>query len=101
MALRRLPIHRALWRPHLIAGGERDLMLGLIVFSVGLPVTTQTIFSVVVGVSLGVFGTAMLRWLAKIDPQFLKVYRRARAYRAYYPPRSRPARVDDRIRKQL
>jgi type IV secretion system protein VirB3 len=101
MALRRLPIHRALWRPQLIAGGERELMLALIIFSIGLPVTTQTVFSLVVGLTLGIAGTAMLRWLAKVDPQFLKVYRRAIAYRAYYPPRSRPARVDDRIRKHL
>lgn len=101
MALRRLPIHRALWRPQLIAGGERELMLGLIVFAVGLPVTTQTVFSVVVGLFLGIAGTATLRWLAKVDPQFLKVYRRAIAYRGYYPPRSRPARADDRIRKQM
>lgn len=101
MALRRLPIHRSLWRPQLVAGGERELMLALIVLAIGLPVTTQTWFSAGVGAVLGLFGTAMLRWLAKVDPQFLKVYRRALGYRRYYAPRSRPSRQDSRIRKQL
>lgn len=76
-------------------------MLPLYLFSIGLPVSTQTIPSVILGIFLGVFGTAGLRWLAKVDPQYLKVYRRALVYRRYYPARSRPARVDDSIRKQL
>lgn len=101
MALRRLPIHRSLWRPQLVGGGERELMLPLMVLAIGLPVTTQTLFSLAVGAFLGIAGAGSLRWLAKVDPQFFKVYRRALAYRAYYPPRSRPSRKDDRVRKQL
>ena len=39
-------------------------------------------------------GLAVLRRMARDDPQFWAVYRRNRRYRAYYPARSTPWRKD-------
>ncbi len=39
------------------------------------------------------FGSIPLfRWMAKTDPQMVKVYLRQLHYRGYYPPRARPYR---------
>ena len=95
--LRHTPIHRALYRPHLFLGGERELVLITGVFSFGLAVTSLTWVAVGIGAFIWVVSVAALRWMAKSDPPMSRVYRRSLSYASYYPPRSRPWRKDVRV----
>lgn len=88
--LRKVPLHRAMTRPQLFAGGEREpmLMLGLICFTlifVGL-----SWFTAILAVSLYIFGAFGLRQLAKADPQMTRVYLRHVAYAPFMTARPTP-----------
>jgi type IV secretion system protein TrbD len=50
--------------------------------------------SFLVGGALWFSAIAVLRWMAKADPQMTKVYLRQIKYRGYYPARSRPFRTE-------
>ena len=90
MSLRRLPFHRVLHRQHLFLGGEREpaMLTAIVAASVGgLGMNTV---SIVVGAVLWFGSIPLFRWMAKADPHMVKVWRRHRRYRGYYPARSRP-----------
>jgi type IV secretory pathway TrbD component len=91
--LRRTAMHRALNRPNLFMGGERELVLtsGLLCF--GLGVSSVNLVTTVVGVMLWFVIIAFLRMMAKADPLMSRVYLRQLRYRLHYPPRSRPHRT--------
>jgi len=86
---RRTPLHRALHRPTLIAGGERELVLmtGLVAF--GLVASAMNWVAAVVGFLLYGANLYLLRLMAKADPEMSKVYLRQLKYSGYYAPRSR------------
>jgi len=92
-----LLISQALTRPLLIGGCERT-GFGLVVGAgAGLLMLAWQSWSVVAAVGgAGILfgGLAVLRRMARRDPQFWAVYRRNRRYRAYYPARSTPFRKD-------
>ena len=88
--LRKVPLHRALTRPQLFAGGEREpmLMLGLICFTlifVGL-----SWFTAIMALSLYFVGSLGLRQLAKSDALMTRVYRRHAAYAPFLTARPTP-----------
>lgn len=94
MSLRRLPFHRVLYRPGLFLGGEREpaMLTAIVAGSVaGLGMNTV---SFVVGAVLWFGSIPLFRWMAKADPQMVKVWQRHRKYRGYYSARSRPAAGD-------
>lgn len=94
-APRRTVIYRALHRPNLFLGGERELvLLTAIVCAVLLPATSMNLPAFAIGFGLWVFLAAVLRMMAKADPLMSKVYLRQLNYAAYYPPRSRASRPD-------
>lgn len=90
--LRRVPVHRTGIRPHLLLGGDRELVLltglmcGTLVFAAMSPLPAA------IGLALWFVALTCLRLLAKADPRMRGVYLRARRYRAYYPARSTPWR---------
>ncbi len=92
-----LLISQALTRPLLIGGCERT-GFGLVVGAgAGLLMLAWQSWSVVAaagGAGILSGGLAVLRRMARNDPQFWAVYRRNRRYRAYYPARSTPWRKD-------
>lgn len=91
--LRRTPFHRALHRPNLVFGGEREWMI-LCLFITGiLMITSMNAVSFFVGAIFGLVSVTGLRAMAKADPLMSRVYRRQLAYRDYYPTYSRPYRV--------
>jgi len=92
MPLRQVQIHRVLWRPRLILGGERKLVLMLMVVSVALPMQGQNLSSAVVSGALWLIGLPTLQRMAKSDTQMSEVYLRHVKYQRYYPARSRPYR---------
>ena len=92
--LDRTPYHRALYRPHLLLGADRALVIVAAGTAMLVIATGMNGISVVVGVGLWLLSIAFLRSMAKSDPQMRQVYMRSRRYRGFYPPRSRPYRVD-------
>ena len=88
--LRHTALHRALNRPNLFMGGERELVLtsGLLCF--GLAVASVNVLTTVVGLVLWFLIIALLRMMAKADPAMSRVYLRQLRYREHYAARSRP-----------
>lgn len=90
--LRYTPFHRALHRPHLVLGGERELVLTTAVVAGGLAVSALNIPAISVAAALWALCVSGLRMMAKADPQMSKIYLRSLKYRRHYPARSRPFR---------
>lgn len=87
--LRRTPLHRALHRPTLIAGGERELVLVTGLMAGGVAVTALNVPALIVGVIVWGVNLYFLRLMAKADPEMSKVYLRSIKFAGYYPARSR------------
>jgi type IV secretion system protein TrbD len=86
----RVPIYRALYRPHLVLGGEREPVLTLALLCAGVAVTSLNVPALVTALLIWLFGIWGLRAIAKIDPFMTRIYQRHLTYRGYYPPRSTP-----------
>ena len=89
MSARKLPLHRALVRPLLLAGCERPLaimngtLIAMLLLGVGI-----NQFTVIVSFLLATFGFWALRMTAAYDPHLSKVYVRHIRYQSYYPARA-------------
>jgi type IV secretory pathway TrbD component len=90
--LRRVPVHRSGIRPHLLWGGDRELVLLTGLMALTLIMAAMNPVSAAVGIGLWFASLGSLRLMAKADPRMRDVYLRARRYRAYYPARSTPWR---------
>jgi len=92
MALRRIPIHRSLHRPSLLLGAERELalMTGLVAFCCVF--VAMSVPAAVTGFGLWFVVIALLRQMAKADPQLSHIYVRHIRYLGHYPARSTPWR---------
>lgn len=92
--LRRTPVYRALHRPNLILGGEREWVLFTALLAGGLALTAQNLVATAISAGLwfGVIG--VLRLMARADPRMSLVYARQVRHQRYYPARSRPFRLD-------
>lgn len=89
--LRRIPIHRALTRPLLLAGAERPLvilnttLIAMLLFGLGFGLLALTLAGMLA--SVGFWG---LRMLASSDPQFSEVFARHQRYQSFYSAGSSP-----------
>jgi len=90
--LRKTHLPRALHRPSLILGGERELVLFTGLVAGGLSFSALNLPAVVVSVCVWSGCLYALRMMAKADPVMSKIYTRQLKYRDYFPPRSRPFR---------
>lgn len=90
--LRRTPIPRALHRPNLLLGGEREPVMVCALAARGLALTGQNIVAVGVALAVWLVAIGFLRRMAKADPQLTRAYLRQLAFRPAYPARSRPWR---------
>jgi len=91
-ALRRNRIHRALSRPNLLMGADRELVLITGLASVILIFVVLTIYSALLGVALWSAIVGLLRLMAKSDPLMRQVYVRHVSYRSVYKATSSPWR---------
>lgn len=88
--LRQIPIYRALSRPEMIMGCEREpilvagLMVAVLVF------VASTLFSAMIGLLLWIVCFALFRKMAKADPHMSKLYLRHIKYKPYYQAKSTP-----------
>jgi type IV secretion system protein VirB3 len=90
--LTRTPLFQSLTRPHLVMGGERELVLLSGIFTFALIVTTMSVVMSAIALVVWVFSLWALRRMAKADSQLSRVYVRAVRRRSYYPARSTPFR---------
>lgn len=88
--LRRIPIHRALNRPDLLAGCERELLLVTGLITLTLVVVALNWVAAITGVIIWTACVAGLRTMAKADPFMSKVYMRHIKYKAFYPAHATP-----------
>lgn len=92
--LRKVVLHRALHRPNLLMGGERELVLATIVIAGGLIISALNLPALVIGIAIWTAALVLLRTMAKADPCLSTVYRRSLRYTTYYPARSTPFRQE-------
>jgi type IV secretion system protein VirB3 len=85
-------IHRALSRPNLLMGADRELVLITGLAAVILIFVVLTVYSAVLGVAIWIFIVGLLRIMAKSDPLMRRVYVRHISYRSHYKPTSAPWR---------
>lgn len=90
--LERHRIHRALSRPNLLLGADRELVLAAGLATVILVFVVLTIYSALIGLALWILAISVLRRMAKADPLMRKIYMRHVRYRRTYRPTSTPWR---------
>ncbi len=92
MTLAAKPFPRVLSRHNLVLGGEREPVLVSAITCGMLAIPTMNLIGIVSGVLFWLASLQVWRWMAKADPQMLRVWIRALKYRGYYPAYSRPYR---------
>lgn len=85
-------IHRALSRPNLLMGADRELVLLTGLASAILIFVVLTWYAAVLGAAIWLVALAALRMMAKSDPLMRQVYVRHIAYRPAYRATSTPWR---------
>ena len=85
-------IHRALSRPNLLLGADRELVLMTGLAAVILIFVVLTWFSVLLGLLVWSGIVGILRMMAKADPMMRKVYIRHVSYRHTYKATTSPWR---------
>ncbi|MEO8686148.1 MAG: conjugal transfer protein TrbD [Devosia sp.] len=90
--LQRVRIHRALSRPNLLFGADRELVLVTGLAAAILIFVVLTPISALVGVAIWMLVIGLLRMMGKADPLMRKVYLRHICYRSSYRPTSAPWR---------
>lgn len=88
--LTRSRIHRALSRPNLLMGADRELVLMTGLASAISAFVVLTWFSVLFGIMVWISVVGALRYMAKTDPAMRRVYMRHMRYRPIYRPTTRP-----------
>ncbi|NEH49615.1 conjugal transfer protein TrbD [Rhizobium leguminosarum] len=90
--LRRNRIHRALSRPNLLMGADRELVLITALAAVILIFVVLTVYSALFGIAVWIVIVGALRMMAKSDPLMRQVYIRHIAYKHYYKATTSPWR---------
>ncbi|PYE92945.1 type IV secretion system protein VirB3 [Rhizobium sp. PP-F2F-G38] len=90
--LRRHRVHRALSRPNLLMGADRELVLITGLASVILIFVVLTVYSAIFGLAVWIVIVGALRMMAKSDPMMRQVYLRHISYKPTYRPTTSPWR---------
>lgn len=91
--LRKTKFLRVFYRPNLLLGGERGLVLYSAFASGTLTLTSMNLIAGILALAIWIGSLWALRKMAKSDALMSKVYLRQTRYRAYYPARSRSTRT--------
>ena len=92
MSLHRNRIHRALSRPNLLMGADRELVLLTGLSAVILIFVVLTVYSALFGIAIWTVIVGLLRMMAKSDPLMRQVYIRHISFAKYYRPTAAPWR---------
>lgn len=90
--LSRSPVHRALSRPNLLMGADRELVLLTALAAIILIFVVLTWYAALFGMAIWMIAVAALRMMAKADPLMRRVYVRHISYKAFYRATSSPWR---------
>jgi type IV secretion system protein TrbD len=90
--LRRNRIHRALSRPNLLLGADRELVLITGLAAVILIFVVLTVYAALFGMAIWVVIVGALRMMAKSDPLMRQVYIRHISYKPIYKATTSPWR---------
>ncbi|ANH09226.1 conjugal transfer protein TrbD [Allorhizobium sp. NPDC080224] len=90
--LSRSPVHRALSRPNLLMGADRELVLLTALAAIILIFVVLTWYAALFGLAIWLIALAALRMMAKADPLMRRVYVRHISYKAFYRATSSPWR---------
>ncbi|CAK7261811.1 MULTISPECIES: conjugal transfer protein TrbD [unclassified Shinella] len=90
--LSRSPVHRALSRPNLLMGADRELVLLTALAAIILIFVVLTWYAALFGLAIWLIAVAALRMMAKADPLMRRVYVRHISYKAFYRATSSPWR---------
>lgn len=82
--LREIVIHQSANRPHLLLGGDRELLLFAALLSAILIFALVTWWGVLTGLMLWLLSVAVLSRMGKADPLLRHVYLRHLQYRPFY-----------------
>lgn len=85
-----VPIHTSLNRPILMMGGERNLVLMLLIVAGVFIFSLAKLWAAGIGVVLWVAGQWALSRAARYDDQLSKTGPRSLKYRRYYPAQATP-----------
>ncbi len=86
---REMVIHQSANRPNLILGGDRELVLVVIMIAVALAFSLASWWGIGVSVVFWIGSMAALQRMGKADPLLRHVYLRHVRYAAFYPSKSR------------
>lgn len=90
--LARSKVHRALSRPNLLLGADRELVLLTALGAIILIFVVLTWYATLFGIAVWTVVVAALRMMAKSDPLMRRVYLRYISYRTSYRATSSPWR---------
>ena len=85
---REIPIHPSANRPHLVLGGDRELVLGAALLAAVLAFAVSTWWSFALAIVLWLAAVAVLARMGKADPMLRHVYLRHVRYATFYPAKS-------------
>ncbi len=86
---REIVIHQSANRPHLLLGGDRELVLFAGLMSAMLIFALVTWWGIATGIALWIFAVAVLSRMGRFDPLLRQVYIRHVRYRAFCPAKGR------------
>ena len=86
-------IHRALSRPTLLWGADRELVLMAGLMTAILIFVLLTVTTAILGAALWMVVVGLLRMMAKADPEMRRIYLRQLKYHHHYLPTSSPWRA--------
>jgi type IV secretion system protein TrbD len=85
---REVAIHQSANRPNLLLGGDRELVLVMIMVAAGLAFSLATWWGIGLAVALWIGSIAVLQRMGKADPLLRHVYLRHIRYLPFYPAKS-------------
>jgi len=85
---REVIIHQSANRPHMLLGGDRELVLFAALLSAMLIFALVTWWAVAAGIALWFLSVAVLSRMGKADPLLRHVYLRHLRYRPFYAAKS-------------
>jgi type IV secretion system protein VirB3 len=91
-SLSQSPIHRALSRPNLLLGADRELVLLTGLAAIILIFVVLTWYAAIFGAAIWVLAIGVLRMMTKSDPMMRRVYIRHISYKSHYRATSTPWR---------
>jgi type IV secretion system protein VirB3 len=86
---REIVIHQSANRPHLLLGGDRELVLFAAMMSAMLIFALVTWWGILAGIALWISAVAVLSRMGRSDPMLRQVYVRHVRYHAFYPAKGR------------